>query len=505
MPRPMVCLILCVTPAYGQLGRGATDWTTSGYDAQRSSWVRADTKISRATMEKPGFQFLWKLKLKNEPRQMNSLMPAVLLDFYIGYRGFRSLAFIGGSSDTVSAIDTDLGRLEWQKQLLSSAAPQGGSADCPGGMTTGLTRPTTTAFPAAPAGRGGGSGRGGPARSGVGPPGEGAITLAQSAMLRSAPPAPPPTAGPRAPAAVAAPYRRGPSFVYGLSSDGMLHAMYVSNGEEPAPPIPFLRANANARGLTVIDEVAYAATTRGCGGASDGVWALELASKRVSSWKSNGAVAGTFGPAFGPDGTLYVASEGGELAALEAKTLKPKSVSKSGGQAFTSSPLLFEHKTKTLVVGATKDGRLHLMDTAALDGSALSKTDPGGAAESLASWSDGDGTRWVLASTSGAVAAWKVTDQHGTPVLENGWRSRDLLAPLPPIIVNGVVFVVSSGKPSLPAVLYALDARTGKELWSSGNTITSFVHSGGLSGGSGQLYLETYDGTFYAFGFPIEH
>ena len=58
---------------------------------------------------------------------------------------------------------------------------------------------------------------------------------------------------------------------------------------------------------------------------------------------------------------------------------------------------------------------------------------------------------------------------------------------------------------SSPAVLYALDAATGKELWNSGKTIASFVHGGVLSGGGSQVYLGTYDGTLHAFGFPIEH
>ncbi len=72
------------------------------------------------------------------------------------------------------------------------------------------------------------------------------------------------------------------------------------------------------------------------------------------------------------------------------------------------------------------------------------------------------------------------------------------------MIINGVVFAVAGGKSS-PAVLYALDGATGKSLWDSGETITSFVHNGGLSGGASQIYLGTYDGTFYAFGYAIEH
>src|SRR5262245_50336107 len=92
--------------------RVPTDWMTSNGDAQRSSWVRADAKISKDTMQKPGFQFLWKLKLKNEPRQLNSLTPPSLLELLIGYRGFRMLGFVGGSSDNIFAIDNDLGRME---------------------------------------------------------------------------------------------------------------------------------------------------------------------------------------------------------------------------------------------------------------------------------------------------------------------------------------------------------------------------------------------------------
>jgi len=46
---------------------------------------------------------------------------------------------------------------------------------------------------------------------------------------------------------------------------------------------------------------------------------------------------------------------------------------------------------------------------------------------------------------------------------------------------------------------------TGKELWNSGNAITSFVHSGGLAAGGGRVYVGGHDGTQYAFGFPMEH
>src|SRR5947209_1292864 len=102
------CCALAAGAAVHAQGRGGNDWTTAGNDAQRSSWVRTDPKISPAGMAKPGFAFLWKQKLANDARQLNSLTSAVLMDRYIGYRGFRALGYVGGSSDNVIALDTDL-------------------------------------------------------------------------------------------------------------------------------------------------------------------------------------------------------------------------------------------------------------------------------------------------------------------------------------------------------------------------------------------------------------
>jgi outer membrane protein assembly factor BamB len=316
--------------------------------------------------------------------------------------------------------------------------------------------------------------------------------------------------------------------------------MLVSNGEDTQPPTDFLPANANSRGLIVVDNVAYAATTDGCGGAANGVWALDLVSKEMSSWKpASGGIAGSVGPAFDTDGSLYVATTDGELVHLEAKTLKPKDSYSAGKPGFASSPVVFAHKEKTLIAVAGKEGRVHLLDSAALGGSdhqtplfktAIVSTASDAAQGALASWEDADGTRWVLAptagpivngsATNGAVVAWKLVDQKDAPTLQPGWVSRDLVSPLAPMVINGVVFALSSGefrssdsklaaaeriRRSSPAVLYALDSATGKELWNSGKTITSFVHGGSLSEGGTQVYLESYDGNLYAFGFYIEH
>jgi outer membrane protein assembly factor BamB len=316
----------------------------------------------------------------------------------------------------------------------------------------------------------------------------------------------------------------------------MFYTVYVSNGEDAQPPVRFLPANANAHGLIVVDNVAYVSTAGGCGGVPNGLWGLDLATKQVSTWKTDGGgVAGSVGAAMGPDGTLYAATGAGEstasnsVVALEPKTLKLKDWY-TAGKEFTTSPVVFQLKGKTLIAAATSDGRLHLLDSAKLGGadhrtpllSSAAATEP--ASGALASWEDAAGSRWLLAATAapagkGSITAWKVVDRNGAPALESGWVSREMTSPLPPMVMNGVVFAVSSGefrtpqsrvtaaeraKRSARAVLYALDAATGKELWSSGDTITSFARAG-LSGGGSQLYVTTHDSTLYAFGFPIEH
>ena len=499
-------VILGVSPVYAQGGRGAGgDWMTSGGDAQRSGWTKSDPKISPANMQKPGFALDWKIKLANEPTT------PVTLDRYIGYRGFRALAFMGSSAGSIVAVDTDLGRVEWQK-ALSGSAPHPASGNCSGGMTANVTRPTLFGMSSAPSGRfGGGPGRGNAAKSEVGAPGEGAPMIAELAA-RAAMAGRGPGRGPGAGRGRAAfnpndIFSPRISLVNALSSDGMLHLMFVASGKEPEPAIPFLPANANARGLIVLDKVAYATTSQGCGGAANGVWALDLESKEVSSWKASGDVAGTEGPAFDGDGTLYVATTAGDLTALEPKTLKVKASYHSGGAGFASSPVIFEYKGKTLIAVAAKDGSLHVLDTAALDGAPVAKSQPSSDLNpgALTSWQDSSGTRWILAASKGAIVSWKLADQGGAPALQPGWVSRDIFAPQTPLVINGVVFAVSAGDRSRPAVLYALDGEGGKEFWNSGKTITSYVHSGGFSASGSQVYLGTNDGTIYAFGFPIEH
>ncbi len=505
---------LAVGVVFAQRG---VDWVIGANDAHRSSWVRMDTKISSESMQKPGFGLLWKMKMNGMARQMNSILPPSLLEFYISYRGFRSLAFVGNASGTVTGIDIDLARVEWEK---SFAQPAGASTvACPGGITSGVVRVVNSINYPSPL-SGSGIGRGTPAKSGAGLPDEGAVTLKVPPTPRPGPPAAKPRPGVRAsePVNMFAPRIQ---YAYFLTGDGKFHFLYVSNGDEPNPPIDFLPPGAHAQGLVVFEKVAYVTTVNGCGGVDDGLWALDLESRKVSHWKTSG-VAGVHGPTFGPDGTVYVAGKD-ELAALDLKTLAVKRTFKAGGLQFTSSPTMFEFKGKDMLAVTTNDGALHVIDTADLSKPAASTAAfamKDFATGAVASWQDMSGGRWILVPTGKSIAAWKLVQKDGGVALETGWTSREMVTPVTPLIVNGVVFALGTGEfrtsdasvtaaqraaKSAKAVLYSLDAATGKELWNSGTTINGFVTTGRLAAGGGRVYVGANDGTQYAFGIGIEH
>ena len=509
--------------AIGQ--RGPTDWMTSGFDAQRSSWVRNDAKISPATMALTGFKLVWKIKLHNESTQADNIATPALLDFYIGYRGFRTLAFFG-VKDGVEGIDAELARTEWVSRSITSAPPQE-TPGCPGGETSILTRPTSTSYPPPPSGRG--RGRGTPAKSGVGAPHEGSVVLtAVASRLKAAPPPTPSQVKPaRAPEP--SPYAPHVQSVLALSSDGKLHSYWVSNGNEPNPGVDFIPPNSHPVGLVAYGNAAYVATIGNCGSAGNGIWSLDLQSRKVNHWSSSQAIAGTAGPAVIPDGTLFIGA-GSDLVALAPGELETIAVHKSGGAEFSSSPVAFEFNGKNLIAIARKDGRIDLFQANASTGvtplaSSASFSGSAYASGSLASWRDPAGSRWVLAAVSGsfsaptefrtqggeikngAIVAWRVVDKNGAAEFEPGWISAELATPLPPIVVNGVVFALgnASAGNSAFAILHALDGLSGRERWNSGNAMESFAQAEGLAAGGGRVYVATHDGTQYAFGFPIEH
>ena len=136
----------------------------------------------------------------------------------------------------------------------------------------------------------------------------------------------------------------------------------------------------------------------------------------------------------------------------------------------------------------------------------------------------------------GSIMAFQVVMQGGKPVLIPKWMSRNLAVPDSPVIANGVIYAISTGEntlqrhtdpryhaiyqkpgaPPLPktgtmtaeergqntthTILYALDAETGQELYSSKDAIDDWTHLSSITVADGSVYVTTRKTIVYAFG-----
>jgi outer membrane protein assembly factor BamB len=491
----------------------AAEWPTGSFDQQRDAWQRNETKITVDNAK--NLRVLWKLKTGNKPMGMQSFREPLIVAGLHTAAGVKTLAIFAGSSDAVYAIDADNGTLVWQKELKwSSDKPQ--------------------------------------------EPGEGAGFICNNAL----------TATP-----VVTPAGAPQRFLYVLTNDGYLRTMDPATGEEKDSPIQMMPAPyGKAYGLNLVNNVVYTASGQACHGVPNELYAVDLTTKKAfNSTPPQGGIFGTAGPAIGSDGTIYFESGDGAYDVAAGKLSTTVEAYTSSGDSLTlkdyytpsnhawltkrdldmnTTPVVFPYKGRDLLVGSGKEGRYFLMDSKSLGGpdhqTPLYRTplvsnknvnfQTEGTWGSFASWEDKDGTRWVLAPIGGPVAvefpisygptpnggviALKLTDTGGKVELTPAWLSRDMMSAEPPVVANGVVFVLAAGeftaqandddgglfsyeqriKNSIPAKLYALDAKTGKELYSSGDQISSFLHQAGIAVAGGRVIFGTFDGTIYCFG-----
>jgi len=476
--------------------RGGPDWTTSAGDPQRTSWVRQDPFVNPEKMTKPGmFKELWKVKLDGIQGKPSE---AVLISTYIGYRGFKALAIVTGGGH-IAAVDYDLGVPFWNKQYDASAKPACAAWPSAVGKASSLT-PIPPRAQRAMA----------PYRTETGKPHEGiSLDLAMGGQL-----GPGATFRPPAPAQALPPGIRFSVPIFYITSDGIAHAITFDSGKEPFKPVQLLPAGSAPSDLIVTEDTLYAAAMPGCGGAANSLYALDVTTKDMvpaGVWKSTGGnILGA--PAFNKEGTLFVSTDKG-LYALKKKTLESTTV---GEAALTSTPVVITGKSSEWVAVGTKDSIL-LFDGKGTAATPVKSAVSGFTPTALATYDDKSGAHWLLATddmaAKGSVHAFKVSDDGS---LTAAWSSSELAAPGRPMIVDGIVFTLSTGadrsgdhtKPPTKgthATIYALDAATGKPVWDSGDSITSFVDTSQLSFNESQVFLSTADNVLYSFGHPEPH
>jgi outer membrane protein assembly factor BamB len=552
-----------------QVGRGWSDWPTPYADAQRTSWLRTDPNISVESMSKPGFELQWTSKLDNQRRGLHGLTQGVTAS---GVTLFVPTSLVAGSSNKLYMLDNDTGYVIWSRTFEGTLPALTGA--CSGGITAAPTRivsgaaaPTASAVAPPPAVRGNQQGF----RSLLGEPGQGIpVEPRGGGPPRGAPVGParqgaapgPPAQGrgegmgiPGAPNVVSGAGTARVLVGYAVAADGQLHVVGLQSGKDLQKPAPFLPPNSQWSSPVAVGTMMYAATSGNCAGAPNGVYAIDLDApdKPVVSYRTNGgSVVGAV--AFSSDGNTLLAAIGpgsvtgngkaNTIVALDPRTLQLKDWFTQPNAEFVTGPTVFQHGTKDVVAAATKDGRVILLDAASLGGAdhatplvaspVLFASGGSISAEALSTWARAapattapadSATRWILVPISGrpvaarttngairngAVVALRVRDVNDAFSLEPEWTSNDLTSPAAPVIVNGVVFALSTGRPAAagrtgsPAVLFAHDGLSGKALWNSGKSMTASASPGSFWSALSQVYVGADDGTVYAFGFLDE-
>jgi outer membrane protein assembly factor BamB len=493
--RTAILAICALTYALGQ----AVDWPSDRGDPQRSGFQSHEHILSPDSAG--SMKLLWKRKLDSDPQGLTSLTTPTILGRIITHHGFQELIFIASHSEKVFAIDADLNRILWMRSLGTPTAMR---RTTPNSCNEGLT--ATPVFPPTPGGR--------PDNDEDNP----------------------------------FPIRP----LYVLASGGKLLTLHPMTGKDMFGSMRFLGPNAVSSDLNLAGSLVYATTSMQCGEVPDGVWAVNRnhPEAKISFFPTGATKAESAGVAIGYNGTVYAATGHGEsgeiqdsIVALTRGDLKLKSSyalqkreipNRGGSDPASVSPVVFRCQGRELIASA--DGsRVVILDANNLGGAThheglVVSAEVGGAViSSLATWQDPEGGRWIYLASRAAsdhlaavkpfegIVAFKLQEKNNRLALSQVWKSPAMISPASPVVANGVVYCLSTGEfagqanrveervsRSTHAVLYALDARSGKQLYSSENAITSFVHSSGIAVANGHVCFGTWDSTLYCFGLPID-
>ena len=534
--RKLVLWSLCIA-AGSSIGVWAADWPSTGGNPQRDGWSQGETVFSKESI--PKVKLLWKYKVDNKAIGAGALTSPIVLSRLIGYHGFEELVMTTGTSGAAYAVDADLGISYFKTPFHAMEKASAGSALCPAGQTAPMVmygQSATSRF--------GGFGGANPiarlaAYYSVSADGYIHTMRAQDGQDQMIPPAKLLPAGSNV---TGLNFAGATLYAATINSCGGPNGLYAGTFTPPVlPPTP---------DLPMVKPSKWDVTsfmTNGSGFAGTGGVASDTKNEEMFGTVADGKgdVAGTYSDT---------------VLGLEAKTLTVKDwftpssaapAPKAGMPTLGITPAVFAEGGKDYVIAGDRMGRIYILDSTALGGS--DHHTPLFASEPLiAPGKDGDGsglygtfatmtegtTRMVYAavrgpvsmkfpgangaSANGGIVAFKLTmSAGGRPSLTPAWSSRELVAPMPPALANGLVFALSSGMPaevakggrvltpgeiekmSKPAVLYILDATTGQELYSSGKEATSFSPSG-IAVANGHVYFTTHDNTLYAYGVPEE-
>ena len=491
-------------------GRRSQEWLTWGGDAARTSWAKLESTLTPANVGR--LELKWKAQLDN-PSKVEVLSPLtapVVIENVRTKRGPKTLLFVVGSEDIIYALDASSGKVFWQRNFPNTIKPlQAAGVNCPN------TQNSTPVID------------------------------------------------------------KELGILYVLTSDGKLRGLGVSDGEDRMVPSDFVKPHSRPWSLNLIDGVVYLNVGRGCGGQvamTAGMNVKDPAHAIVKFESSKGRPSGAWGsagPVLGPHGLLVQTADGAwdvdgglwanSVVQLSLSDLKvtdyftpenTKLLTQKDLDFGSASPIAFPFQNWNLIAAAGKEGTIYLLDGGSFGGAdhrapifslkygnddmvSGQRYSARGLWGAMATAEDAHGNRWLYVpmwgpvaqkaprfkysygmADSGSVMGFQLGLDGGKPTLLPMWMSRSMSVPEPPVVVNGMVFALSSGEntrqhPLTPqertsqvgnAILYAYDATTGKELYSSNQLIDSWSHFGGLAIAGGRIYLVTYQNRVYSFG-----
>jgi outer membrane protein assembly factor BamB len=116
------CVLLALLLVAGS-GASANEWLTFGYDGQRSGWNRAEQTLSPKNVSR--LKLLWEAKLPVPTKDvaMASLTSALVATGVTTPQGKRDLVFTVGMDDSVSALNAATGAVVWRKTFPNGLMP----------------------------------------------------------------------------------------------------------------------------------------------------------------------------------------------------------------------------------------------------------------------------------------------------------------------------------------------------------------------------------------------
>ena len=541
----------------GQESQPARDWSTWGYDQERTAWNRGETFLSKSNVSK--LKVKWSTQLTTTPTDiaLSTLTAPIVVEAVPTAAGVKNIVFLLAADDTLFAVDADTGKSLWQRTFPNKmTALRPATWLCPNTAndTPVVDKKNGVIYFVTSDGKLRGLNLG-----------DGADRFAATDFI--------------------APFARA------WSLNLIDNVIYITNARScgnvpgqrpPSSPTPAAQAGAGAgpaafQGVRGPVEASISAMDIS-DSANPTLTKFYTSSTREAGPWGRGGVAktpkgiitqtadGLYDPAGGQFGET-VLELAPRLAGL-ANSFTPANwqyLNLHDLDMGSASLVVFPFQGKVLTAAASKEGVVYLLDVNNLGGYPPGHSTPlyqsfqianddafGGNTRapgqgvwgSITTYATADGRRFLYLpvwgppsktlppfqyspgpTPHGSIMAFEVVHDGDKVAMMPRWSSPDMTVPDSPTVANGVVYALETGEQTVqnttapgrprPSAaesakfratpvghlsLYAFDAETGKLLYSSKTIITDWVHFSEPVVALGKVFVVTHDAHLYAFG-----